>query len=79
MKHPDHVKIDLNTGEARVEGPWTKEEKAELEMWQAKREEWEADLAAYRVDLDVEQDEGLREIIRDEIKHTERILSIISH
>ncbi len=78
VPHPDHVKIDMNTDEARVEGPWTKEEKAELEMWQAKREEWEADLAAYRVDLDVEQDEGLREIIRDEIKHTERILSIIS-
>lgn len=78
VPHPDHIRIDMNTGEARVEGPFTKEEKAELEVWQAKREEWEADLAAYRVDLEAEQDEGLRKIIRDEIKHTERILRIIS-
>ncbi len=77
VPHPDHVKIDLNTGEARVEGPWTKEEKAELDMWLAKREEWEADLAALQDDLAAEESEGIREIIRDDIKHAERILSII--
>ncbi len=77
VPHPDHVKIDLNTGEARVERPWTKEEKAELDMWLAKREEWEADLAALQDDLAAEESEGIREIIRDDIKHAERILSII--
>jgi len=77
VPHPDHVRIDLNTGEARVDGPWTKEEKAELDMWQAKREEWEADLVAYQVDLNAEQDEGLREIVRGEIAHVEHVLGII--
>ncbi len=77
VPHPDHVKIDMNTGEARVEGPWTKEEKAELDMWQVKCGAWKEDLTALKSDLESEKDESIREIIRDEIKHTERVLSII--
>ena len=77
VPHPDHVKIDLNTGEARVEGPWTKEEKAELEMWRAKRDAWQEDLEAYRADLEAEEDEGIRDIIRGEIAHVEHVLGII--
>mgnify|MGYP001054567919 CR=1 FL=1 len=77
VPHPDHIKIDMNTGEARVEGSWTKEEKAELDMWLTKRDEWEADLAALKDDLEAEESEGIREIIRGDIIHTERILSII--
>ncbi len=77
VPHPDHVKIDMNTGEARVEGPWTKEEKAELEMWQVKCGAWKEDLTALKSDLESEKDESIRDIIRDEIKHTERVLSII--
>ncbi|SLN68235.1 hypothetical protein ROA7450_03649 [Roseovarius albus] len=77
VPHPDHVKIDLNTGEARVEGPWTREEKAELDMWLAKRDEWELALAELHEDLRSEESEGIREIICGDIKHAERILSII--
>lgn len=77
VPHPDHIKIDLNTGEARVEGPWTKEEKAELEMWRAKRDDWQEDLEAYRADLEAEEDEGIRDIIRGDIAHVVRVLSII--
>ena len=46
-------------------------------MWMAKRDEWEADLAALQEDLAAEESEGIRENIHDDIKHAERILSII--
>ncbi|QIE45213.1 hypothetical protein G5B38_06555 [Pseudohalocynthiibacter aestuariivivens] len=77
VPHPDHIKIDMNTGEARVEGPWTKEEKAELDMWRAKRDAWQKDLKAYRADLEAEEDEGIRDIIRGEIAHVVHVLGII--
>ena len=77
VPHPDHVKIDMNTGQAWVVGPMTKEELAELEMWRAKRDGWQEDLEAYRRDLEAEDDEGIREIIRGEIAHVERVLEII--
>ncbi|AXI41777.1 DUF5681 domain-containing protein [Sulfitobacter sp. SK011] len=77
VPHPDHIKIDMNTGEPWVAGPMTEEEQAELDMWLSKRESWEEDLAAYKADLEAEDDDGVRQIIRDEIKHAERILGII--
>jgi len=77
VPHPDHIKIDMNTGEARVEGPFTKEEKAELEMWRAKRDAWQENLEAYRADLEAEEDEGIRDIIRGEIAHVVHFLGII--
>lgn len=36
IPHPDHVKIDVNTGLVRIVGPLTKEEKAELDHWRGK-------------------------------------------
>ena len=79
LPHPDHVKIDMNTGEARVEGPWTKEEKAELDMLLEKRAYWEEELVALRDDLEREEDEAIKEIIRGDIEHTEKIVKMISH
>ncbi|PWE28761.1 hypothetical protein DDZ14_18825 [Maritimibacter sp. 55A14] len=77
VPHPDHVKIDMNTGQAWVAGPMTKEEVAELEMWRAKRVEWQVQVTELRADLEVEEDQGIRQIIRDEITHTEQVLAII--
>ncbi len=77
LPHPDHVKIDMNTGQAWVAGPMTKEEAAELEMWRLKREELREDLVACQADLNVEEDEEIREIIRGEIAHIEGLLAII--
>ena len=77
VPHPDHVKIDMDIGEAWVAGPMTREEIAELEMWRRKREEWQAQLTDLHADLEMEEDEGVRQIIHDELKHTERVLTII--
>ena len=36
IPHPDHIKIDFRTGEVRIVGPMTKEEKKELDYWRKK-------------------------------------------
>ncbi|WP_171213043.1 DUF5681 domain-containing protein, partial [Ruegeria sp. HKCCA5839] len=36
IPHPDHIKIDFRTGEVRIVGPMTKEEKKELDYWREK-------------------------------------------
>lgn len=75
--HPDHVKIGMNTGQAWVAGPMTKEGVAVLAMWRAKRVEWQAQLIDLRADREFEEDGSARQIIRDELTHTDRILAII--
>lgn len=67
----------MNTGEAWIEGPATKDEAAELDALRAKRDDWVEELAELRKDMEAEDSEGIREIIRGDIKHAERILSII--
>ena len=39
VPHPDDIKIDLFTGDVRVLGPMTKEEKANREWFQTKKRE----------------------------------------
>jgi Family of unknown function (DUF5681) len=39
VPHPDDVHIDVRTGEVTIVGPWTKEEKAELDSWYDRVEE----------------------------------------
>ncbi|MEM7006904.1 MAG: DUF5681 domain-containing protein [Pseudomonadota bacterium] len=36
VPHPDHIKIDFRTGEVRIVGPMTKDEKKELDFWRKK-------------------------------------------
>ncbi|MEM6901120.1 MAG: hypothetical protein AAF583_15295, partial [Pseudomonadota bacterium] len=78
IPHPDHVRIDINTGHAWVAGPFTKEEKAQLDEILAKRDAFAEELIELRKDLETEQDEGIRQIIRDHIDHTERLLDTIA-
>ena len=37
MPHPDHIKLDLRAGTARIVGPSTKEEKVVYDHWIAQR------------------------------------------
>lgn len=77
LPHPDHVRIDMRTGEARIVGPSTKEEKAEFDMWVARKAEFEDELADLRQELVDDPDHPHREIIEGEIASTEKVLAII--
>lgn len=77
LPHPDHVIIDIRNGTVRIAGPATKEEKAEWDMWVARRRDFEEDLAATEAMLAAETDERMRSILQDDILHSRKILAII--
>ena len=56
LPHPDHIKIDMNTGTVQITGPMTKEEQAELEMWKEQAENLKGHVAVLREKLDRETD-----------------------
>ena len=79
LPHPDHVKIDMRRGTARVVGPSTKEEKVEYDMWIERRCTFEAELEELRADLAAEKSPRLRKVLETEIGQTERVLEIIDN
>lgn len=44
MPHPDHIVIDHRTGAVRIEGPWTKEQKASYDRVQKLRNDSQHEL-----------------------------------
>lgn len=78
LPHPDHVVVDMNRGTVRFAGPATKEEKAEFDMWVARRADFEAEFADLRRELSDEPDPRRREFIESEIASTEKVLAVIA-
>ncbi len=79
VPHPDHIEIDMNTGEVIVKGPFTPEEKAQWDQWaKRKREALEA-IEAMSQQLRIEQNEVIRQKIQEEIDFEQNILSILAN
>ncbi|KUJ76889.1 hypothetical protein AVO45_10370 [Ruegeria marisrubri] len=77
LPHPDHVKIDMVEGTARVVGPATKEEKAEYDWFVERREMFEDELQHLQ-DLRAEaKDKRLISQIDEDIGQVRRILQIV--
>ncbi|TFL16158.1 DUF5681 domain-containing protein [Jannaschia formosa] len=77
LPHPDQVKIDLNTGTAWIEGPATKDDVEQLELWERRHDEWTHELESLRAHLEAEQDERVQRIIREDIERVEQTHRII--
>lgn len=77
VPHPDHVHIDPRTGQVAFRGPMTKEEKAELDRWRDRKEEFEAERAELQRMLKKAKNGQMREFIRSDLAQTERILQMI--
>ena len=56
VPHPDHIKTDFRTGEIRIVGPMTKEEKRELDYWRKKLPDLRANIDDLREALVHEPD-----------------------
>lgn len=56
VPHPDHIEIDMIAGTARLNGPWTKEEKALLDECQAAADAEGKDLLDWLIELRDEPD-----------------------
>ncbi|SDK65238.1 DUF5681 domain-containing protein [Aliiruegeria lutimaris] len=75
--HPDQVKIDMKTGEAWIEGPVTKEQVAELEMWTSRRDGYVQELEWLRQEFDTSEDEADKAGLEGDIRNAEKILAMI--
>ncbi len=76
LPHPDDVVIDMHTGQVRINGPTTKEEKAEWDMWGGRRTMFQEELKELQALRD-DPDYPYREIVIEEIAWTEKVLTII--
>ena len=79
LPHPDHVVIDLWAGTANLIGPSTREEKAEWDMWVARKTDFEADLLELQERLADETDEGQIAFLKKEIARDEKNIRFINH
>ena len=77
MPHPDDIRINFNTGEVRIAGPFRKEDIPKWEKARARKKECDEAIAEYRKDLMAEKDPGIRDFIRKEIDHELKIRAII--
>ena len=77
LPHPDQVRIDFKTGEARIQGPMCKEDVVELEKWQEQRAMWQEELDALSEELETEEDMGIRKLLLDDKAHAEKMLALL--
>lgn len=77
LPHPDQVIIDMNTGMARVQGPMTKEDLAQLEHWTKRRDVWAGEVSGLTEALSSEIDERIREIMQVDLEHARKMVETI--
>lgn len=77
VPHPDQVKIDMNTAEARIQGPATKEEKAQLELWLERKTMFEEERDELLEDIKAEDDADVRVCMEEDLQQVDRVLEII--
>ncbi len=76
LPHPEHVVFDPRTGDVRIIGPMSHEEKKEWDLWIARKMRWLEDLEELKQELkDNEIPEHAR-FIQDDIDHITRLLNI---
>ncbi len=77
LPHPDQVKIDMNSGLARIDGPATRDQVAELEMWRDRKLMFEEELKIICRDLKrVRKPERIALLLEDK-KQVDRALQLI--
>lgn len=77
LPHPDQVKIDMNTGEAWVQGPMTKDDLAELDRWKGHQRDMEEERDDILNHLETEKDPKIREMLEDDLAHAKKMLGLI--
>ncbi len=78
IPHPDHVKIDFDTGQVRIAGPFTKEEKATFDLMMGRKQDFQEELEQLQIDLAANTDPKMQKILEREIEQTVKILGIIA-
>ncbi len=78
VPHPDHIKIDLSTGQVLITGPFTPEEKVKWDKAKKRKADAIKAIKTYEEDLKDPKNKKYKHIIEDEIAFEKRIIGIIS-
>lgn len=78
IPHPDHIEIDMNTGQVIVKGPFTKEEKADWDKLEVRRRQALEEIQQLRALLEDTKDESVRKFIEDDLALEESILETLN-
>lgn len=76
IPHPDHVKIDFNTGDVRIAGPFTKEEKEALDAVWDQRDSFEKQRDTLLETIETEEDPAIREIMKEDADHLTKLVDM---
>ena len=77
IPHPDHIQIDTQTGQVRITGRMTREEKKQWDWLVKRKVEFEAELDELRQMLIDDPNYPHRKLVENDIQHTGKILEII--
>lgn len=78
LPHPDHIRIDVRRGTARVVGPSTKEEKAFWDECMARKADFEAEIEELQDMLADETDPKMRKILEQDLAQAKTIVGFLS-
>lgn len=78
VPHPDHIKIDLSTGQVLITGPFTEGEKAKWDKLKKRREDAREAIKICEEELKDRKNKKYKEMIEDEIAFEKRIIATIS-
>ena len=78
VPHPDHIEINMATGQVRITGPFTKEEKVKWDKLKKRRDAAREAIKIYEADLKDPKNKKYKKSIEDEIAFERRLIAIIS-
>ena len=78
VPHPDHIKIDLSTGQVLITGPITPEEKIKWDKLKKRKAAAIEAIKIYETDLKDPKNKKYKKSIENEIAFEKRLISIIS-
>jgi Family of unknown function (DUF5681) len=78
IPHPDDIIVNFRTSKVEVHGPMSKEEFIELNLWFARKNNFEEELEILNQSLDDPEHEGLEHLLRDDLQHTRKVLAMIN-
>ncbi|WP_298309125.1 DUF5681 domain-containing protein [uncultured Erythrobacter sp.] len=76
VPHPSNVDICMRTGAVTITGPIDVGEQRQLEKWQARKSDFEAELRVLHDELELAEDDTLKALIEENIADAESILKL---
>lgn len=77
LPHPDDIIIDMRSGQVRINGPMTKEEKKQWDWLRERKADFQRELAELKQLLIDEPDYEYRSFVENDIAHARKMLELI--